>query len=86
LRCYPLANRQVSQQQSERQTCALSRIARTACATHLHTWPAAPDPKAQIVICNYIIATMSTKAVTGAPIKDAIAWAEGESKRIYDKR
>jgi multiple sugar transport system substrate-binding protein len=53
--------------------------------SHLYTWPAAPDPKAQIVIYNYIIANMYAKAVTGTPAKDAIAWAEGEIKRIYEK-
>jgi multiple sugar transport system substrate-binding protein len=53
--------------------------------SHLYTWPAAPDPKAQIVIYNYIIANMYAKAVTGTPTKDAIAWAEGEIKRIYEK-
>jgi hypothetical protein len=29
---------------------------------------------------------MSTKAVTGTPSNDAIAWAEGELKRLYEKR
>jgi multiple sugar transport system substrate-binding protein len=53
--------------------------------SHLYTWPAQPDPKAQIVIYNYIIANMYAKAVTGTPTKDAIAWAEGEIKRIYEK-
>jgi multiple sugar transport system substrate-binding protein len=53
--------------------------------SHLYTWPAAPDPKAQIVIYNYIIANMYAKAVTGTPTKEAIAWAEGEIKRIYEK-
>jgi multiple sugar transport system substrate-binding protein len=53
--------------------------------SHLYTWPAAPDPKAQIVIYNYIIANMYAKAVTGTSTKDAIAWAEGEVKRVYEK-
>jgi multiple sugar transport system substrate-binding protein len=53
--------------------------------SHLYTWPAAPDPKAQIVIYNYIIANMYAKAVTGTATKDAIAWAEGEVKRVYEK-
>ncbi len=53
--------------------------------SHLYTWPAPPDPKAQIVIYNYIIANMYAKAVTGTPTKDAIAWAEGEIKRVYEK-
>jgi multiple sugar transport system substrate-binding protein len=53
--------------------------------SHLYTWPAAPDPKAQIVIYNYIIANMYAKAVTGTPTKDAMAWAEGEIKRVYEK-
>jgi multiple sugar transport system substrate-binding protein len=53
--------------------------------SHLYTWPAAPDPKAQIVIYNYVIANMYAKAVTGTPTKEAIAWAEAEIKRIYEK-
>jgi len=53
--------------------------------SHLYTWPAQPDPKAQIVIYNYIIANMYAKAVTGTPTKDAITWAEGEIKRVYEK-
>jgi multiple sugar transport system substrate-binding protein len=53
--------------------------------SHLYTWPAPPDPKAQIVIYNYIIANMYAKAVTGTATKDAIAWAEGEVKRVYEK-
>ena len=53
--------------------------------SHLYTWPAAPDPKAQIVIYNYIIANMYAKAVTGTPTQDAMAWAEGEIKRVYEK-
>jgi multiple sugar transport system substrate-binding protein len=53
--------------------------------SHLYTWPAAPDPKAQIVIYSYVIANMYAKAVTGTPTKETIAWAEGEIKRIYEK-
>lgn len=53
--------------------------------SHLYTWPARPDPKAQIVIYNYIIANMYAKAVTGTPTKEAIAWAESEIKRVYEK-
>jgi multiple sugar transport system substrate-binding protein len=53
--------------------------------SHLYTWPAPPDPRAQIVIYNFIIANMYAKAVTGTPTKEAMAWAEGEIKRIYEK-
>ena len=42
------------------------------------------DPKAQIVIYNYIIANMYAKAVTGTPTREAIGWAEGEIKRVYE--
>jgi len=28
---------------------------------------------------------MYAKAVTGTPAKDAVAWAEGEIRRIYEK-
>jgi multiple sugar transport system substrate-binding protein len=53
--------------------------------SHLYTWPAQPDPRAQIVIYNYILANMYAKAVTGTPTKEAISWAEGEIKRVYEK-
>jgi multiple sugar transport system substrate-binding protein len=53
--------------------------------SHLFTWPAPPDAKSQIVIYNYIIANMYAKAVTGTPTKEAITWAEGEIKRVYEK-
>jgi hypothetical protein len=41
--------------------------------SHLCTWPAVPDPKAQVVIDKYIIANRCGKAVTGTPTKNAIA-------------
>ena len=53
--------------------------------SHLYTWPALPDPKAQIVIDSYLIANRYAKAVTGTPTKNALAWAEGEIKRVYEK-
>jgi hypothetical protein len=54
-------------------------------SSHLYTWPAVPDPKAQIVLDNYIIANTYAKAATGTPTQNAIAWAEGEIKRVYEK-
>jgi multiple sugar transport system substrate-binding protein len=53
--------------------------------SHLYTWPAPPDAKSQVVIYNYIIANMYAKAVTGTSVREAIAWAEGEIKRAYEK-
>jgi multiple sugar transport system substrate-binding protein len=53
--------------------------------SHLYTWPALPDAKSQIVIYNYIIANMYAKAATGTSTKEAITWAEGEVKRVYEK-
>jgi len=53
--------------------------------SHLYTWSAVPDPKAQIVIGNYIIAYMYAKAVTGTPTQNAIAWAEAAIRRVYEK-
>jgi hypothetical protein len=49
------------------------------------TWPTLLDPKAQIVIDSYLIANRYAKAVTGTPTQNAIAWAEGEIKRVYEK-
>jgi hypothetical protein len=31
----------------------------------------------------FVIPNMFAKAVTGAPTKEAITWAEGEIRRIY---
>jgi hypothetical protein len=53
--------------------------------SHLYTWPAVPNPKPPIVIDNGIIANKYAKAVTGTPTKNAIAWAEREIKRVYEK-
>ena len=53
--------------------------------SHLSTWPAVPNPKPQIVIDNDIIANKYAKAVTGLPTQNAIAWAEAEIERVYEK-
>jgi hypothetical protein len=53
--------------------------------SHLYTWPAVPNPKPPIVIHNDIIANKYAKAVTGLPTQNAIAWAEAEIKRVYEK-
>jgi hypothetical protein len=50
-----------------------------------HTWPAVPNPKPQIVIDNDIIANKYAKAVTGLPTQNAIAWADAEIERVYEK-
>jgi hypothetical protein len=53
--------------------------------SHLYTWPAVLNPKPQIVIDNDIIANKYAKAVTGLPTQNAIAWAEAEIERVYEK-
>jgi hypothetical protein len=53
--------------------------------SHLYTWPAVPTPKPQIVIDNDIIANKYAKAVKGLPTQNAIAWAEAEIERVYEK-
>jgi multiple sugar transport system substrate-binding protein len=50
---------------------------------HLYGWPAPGDERSQQVTNNYIIPIMFAKAVGGTPTKEAMAWAEGEIKRIY---
>ena len=37
------------------------------------------------IIANDIIAKKYAKAVTGLPTQNAIAWAEAEIKRVYEK-
>jgi multiple sugar transport system substrate-binding protein len=50
---------------------------------HLYGWPAPGDEKNQQVTDSFVITNMFAKAVTGVPTKEAIAWAEGEIRRIY---
>jgi multiple sugar transport system substrate-binding protein len=50
---------------------------------HLYGWPAPGDEKSQQVTYAFVIPNMFAKAVTGATTQEAIAWAEGEIKRIY---
>ena len=50
---------------------------------HLYGWPAPGDEKSQQVTSAFVIPNMFAKAVTGAPTKEAMAWAEGEIRRIY---
>jgi multiple sugar transport system substrate-binding protein len=50
---------------------------------HLYGWPAPGDERSQQVSNSYIIPIMFAKAVTGTPTKEAMAWAEGEIRRIY---
>lgn len=50
---------------------------------HLYGWPAPGDEKSQQVTNSFIIPNMFAKAVTGVSTKEAMAWAEGEIRRIY---
>jgi multiple sugar transport system substrate-binding protein len=50
---------------------------------HLYGWPAPGDEKSQQVTNSFIIPNMFAKAVTGVSPREAMAWAEGEIKRIY---
>jgi multiple sugar transport system substrate-binding protein len=51
---------------------------------HLYGWPAPGDEKSQQVTNSFIIPNMFAKVVTGTSIKEAMAWAEAEIKRIYE--
>jgi multiple sugar transport system substrate-binding protein len=50
---------------------------------HLYGWPAPGDEKSQQVTSAFVVPNMFAKAVTGAPTKEVMAWAEGEIRRIY---
>jgi multiple sugar transport system substrate-binding protein len=50
---------------------------------HLYGWPAPGNEKSQQVTYAFVIPNMFAKAVTGTPAKEAIAWADGEIRRIY---
>ena len=43
-----------------------------------------PDRKAAEVVSKYIIVDMYAKAVQGTKAEDAVKWAEGELKKIYE--
>jgi hypothetical protein len=47
-------------------------------------WPAKPNEYIQIIENNYILPNMAAKAVTGTPIKEAIAWGESEVRRVLE--
>jgi multiple sugar transport system substrate-binding protein len=55
--------------------------------SHLYGWPAPADERIQLVTNSYIIPNMVAKAVTNASKpKEAIAWAETEIKRMFEKK
>jgi multiple sugar transport system substrate-binding protein len=43
-----------------------------------------PSAKATLVYTKYIITDMYAKAVHGLTPEDAVRWAEGELKKIYE--
>lgn len=49
---------------------------------HIYGWPAPPSDKVQLITNSFILPNMLAKAVTGTPTKEAIAWAEGEMRKI----
>ena len=55
--------------------------------SHLYGWPAPADERIQLVTNSYIIPNMVAKVVTNASKpKEAIAWAETEIKRMFEKK
>jgi multiple sugar transport system substrate-binding protein len=51
--------------------------------SHLYGWPAPPDERIQVITNSYIIPNMFARVVANnVKPKDAIAWAEGEIKRM----
>jgi multiple sugar transport system substrate-binding protein len=55
--------------------------------SHLYGWPAPPDERIQVVTNSYIIPNMFAKVVTNAAKpKEAIAWAEVEIRKIFEKK
>jgi multiple sugar transport system substrate-binding protein len=49
---------------------------------HCYGWPAPASDKVQLITNSFIMPNMVAKAVTGTPTKEAVAWAEGEMKKI----
>jgi len=50
---------------------------------HVSGWPSPPNGYIQRINDLYILPNMVAKVVTGTPIKTAIAWAEGEIRKIF---
>jgi multiple sugar transport system substrate-binding protein len=46
--------------------------------------PGQPGQKVGLSVSKYIIVDMFAKAVQGATAEDAVRWAEGELKKIYE--
>jgi hypothetical protein len=49
---------------------------------HAYGWPAPPSDRVQLITNSFILPIMLAKAVTGTSTKDAMAWADGEMKKI----
>ena len=43
-----------------------------------------PSAKATLVYTKYVITDMYAKAAQGTPPAEAVKWAEGELKKIYE--
>jgi multiple sugar transport system substrate-binding protein len=49
---------------------------------HCYGWPAPPSDRVQLITNSFIMPNMIAKAVTGTSTKEAVAWADGEMKKI----
>ena len=49
---------------------------------HAYGWPAPASDKVQLITNSFILPNMVAKAVTGTSVKDAMAWAENEMKKV----
>jgi multiple sugar transport system substrate-binding protein len=50
---------------------------------HLIGWPGPPTREAQLVSQLYIVPNMFARVVTGMKPQEAMAWAEGEIRKVY---
>jgi len=51
---------------------------------HSQGWPSPPNPYIQRIDNLYILPNMVAKVISGTPIKTAIAWAEGEIRKVLE--
>ncbi|HSL50675.1 MAG TPA: hypothetical protein VK878_16510, partial [Candidatus Deferrimicrobiaceae bacterium] len=49
---------------------------------HCYGWPAPASDRVQRITNEFILPNMIAKAITGTSTKEAVAWADGEMKRI----
>ncbi len=62
----------------------LALLPKEAESARARGWPAKPNEFIQIIENLYILPNIAAKAVTGTPVKEAIAWGEHEVRKVLE--